>query len=232
MAKVRDRHVGTVQGALGDQVFKVVNGKSYVAEMPHSSKKEPSEAMKNHRAQFGLTMRFSKAVYEQIMLRPFWKAFNPEGTHKVLTTPMKIAKANYHFVTPTTITDLAQLVPDFGFPVVPSATVISNSTISVTIDALGNSGIIDTTVEKHIYLIAVTHISTPVNDGYPANRLLSLKSPQLALNITTELNFVITLDGAMSQAFGAYTTKKPFFVLVTTDTNDVPVHFSSTFLSA
>ena len=49
MARVRDRHNGTIQGALGDQVYKVVNGDSYVAQLPHRSNAEPSEKVKNQK---------------------------------------------------------------------------------------------------------------------------------------------------------------------------------------
>jgi len=230
MAKVRDRHVGTVQGALGDQVFKVLNGDSYVAQLPHKSNTEPSVKVKNQRKRFGLTAKFAKAIYALLLLRLFWKSYTPAETTKKLSVYTKIGKANFNAVTSTDISDLAVLVPDFGFPVVPTATTLTKSTVTVVVDPLGDSGIINLTNEKYVYALCVIHFSQPTATIYDDNRFLSLKSARLNLTLTGDLSFTMTLDGAMGQVFDAYTAKKAWFVLVTTDTDEAPVHFSSTFV--
>ena len=148
-----------------------------------------------------------------------------------MSTYTKIGKANFNTVSATEISDLAFLVPDFGFSVTASETTLTNSTVTVAADPLGDSGIIDIVEEKYIYALCVIHFSNPANTALTPNRFLSLKSSRQNLSIINPLTFTLELDSAMGQVFDAYTTKKAWFVLVTTDTDEVPVHFSSTFLS-
>ncbi|MCX6159342.1 MAG: hypothetical protein NTY74_15285 [Ignavibacteriae bacterium] len=229
MAKVRDQHLGAIQGQVGPQVFKILNGDSYVAQLPHRSNVEPSDAVKERRKQFGLTMKFAKAIYMLLMLRLFWKSFIPDGAKKAMTTMSKIAKASYPCVSATEITDIALLAPDFGFAVTTTTKTLANDEFTVVTAALGDTGIIDTTKETTVYLLCVAHLSEPTSNTYSANRFFSLKSAGQILSTSTALTFTIPLDSAMGQVYDAYATKKAFFVLVTTDSNGAPVHFSSTF---
>lgn len=229
MAKVRDQHLGTIQGRVGPQVFKVLNSQSYVAQLPHRSQTVATEAVMNQRKRFSLTVKFMKAIYSLVSLKYFWSKFTPEFTSKKIQTSAKITRANYPNVTATEITDLALLVPDFGFSVEISSSEINLGHVRVDIDAIGNTGIIDTEVEKFIFMACVMHLSNPVSNTYPANRFFSLVSDNVTLSISEPLRFDILLDDSKSEIFKAYDTKKTFIVLITTDTKNDPVHFSSTY---
>lgn len=231
MARVRDQHLGTIQGQVGPQVFKVLNGDSYVAQLPHRSNVEPSDAVKNQRKRFGLVMKLTKGIYVMGITKPFWKDVTIEGSTKVLTISTKIAKTNFSNVTPTEVLDTATLVPDFGFAVDTTNITLANDGISATTAALSDTGIINTAIEKFIALGCVLHLSEPTITSAPSHRFLSLASSKINLNTSNPLTFNLVLDSSMGQIFDLYQTKKAFFVLVTYDINNVPVHFSSTFHS-
>lgn len=230
MAKVIDRHAGTIKGALGDQVFKYLNGESYVAQLPHKSQVEPSAKVKAQRTRFGLIAKFAKAIYALLFLRFYWKSFVPEGTTKKLSTFTKIAKASKEFVSSTDISDLAFLAPDFGFPVVPTTTTLANTGVTLVVDPLGNSGYIDPVIETNVHALCVIHLSDPVVSALTQNRFLSLMSPGQTLSLSNELTFNMPFDGSKGEVFDAYPTRKAWFILITTNAMNEPVHYSSTFI--
>jgi hypothetical protein len=232
MAKVADQHLGTIRGKLGPQVFKMVNGDAYVAKLPHPSLAEPSVATKGRRRKFGLTMKLVKMIVSLVLLKSFWKDYDMIASTKKLSVGNKIVKINYPNVTDTGYTDLMQLGPDFGFTIVPSTFTVAKTGITVQLDAIGTETVINTAVEKNCTLLGFLFFADPINPGQFVNRFLPLMSAQQTLSLTTPLSFSLDLSEQDGKIFDAYTTKKAFFALVTTDINNVPVHYSDTIQSA
>lgn len=231
MAKLNDQHLGTIRGALGPQVFKMLFGEAYVARLPRRTMNEPSAETIERRNRFRLTMKFSKSVYELTMLRRFWNEFTPEGLTKRIPTIAKIAKVSYQSIQPTAVLDGTFLAPDFGFRLSPTDVSINSTGINVTLDPLGEDTQIDTGVEKYIRLGCVTHLSSPSNGTISANRFLSFVSPNVILNLTNSLSFSIPIDSTKAMIYNAYDSHKTFLILVTLDEKGKPVRFSMTFVS-
>ncbi len=231
MAKLNDQHLGTLRGALGPQVFKMLFGEAYVARLPRRTLNEPSAETIERRNRFRLCMKFSKSVYGLIKLRPFWDAFIPEGVTKRIPTIAKIAKTSYMSITATDVQDITFLAPDFGFKAVTTSVTIDSSAISVAIDPIGSGEGIDPDIEKFIQLGCVMHLQDPINGTQTAHRFMNFSSANVVLNLANPLSFSISIDSTHQSIYEAYDTHKTFLIFVTLDANGKPVHFSNTFIS-
>ncbi|MFA7361907.1 MAG: hypothetical protein WC139_12820 [Candidatus Kapaibacterium sp.] len=231
MAKLNDQHLGTLRGALGPQVFKMLFGEAYVARLPRRTMNEPSAETIERRNRFKMCMKFSKSLYGLRSLRPFWDAFIPEGVTKRIPTIAKIAKVSYQSITTTAILDETFLAPDFGFSVTTTDLTIDGTEINVAIDPLGLNQGFDLAVEKFIQLDCVMHLSDPVNGTLVSNRFMNFVSANVVLNLANPLSFNIPLDPTRQSIYSAYETHKTFMILTTSDANGKSVHFSNTFVS-
>ena len=227
MAKVRDRHLGTIQGAVGDQVFKVRSGESYLAELPHLSGKTPSVKSVNARKKFGNTGKFASAVNGLPSFKNLWDNVTPDR----ISPYNGIFKANYPFISSSDVTDLASIVPFVnGFSVTTTTVSVSSTEIEVAIAPIGTNAEIDTSVELYIQLGAVIKCSDPVADTVPGLYFIPVKSDNLSLNLTTALDFTATLSNQSASLYGAYSTHKTYLGLVTLTVDGKAVHFSSGFV--
>lgn len=231
MAKLNDQHLGTIRGALGPQVFKMLFGEAYVARLPRRTMNEPSAETLERRSRFKLCMKFSKSVYELSMLRKFWNDFTPEGVTKRIPTIAKIAKASYQSIAPTGVLDGTFLAPDFGFSVITTDLSIDGTQIDVSIDPLGTNQGFDLSVEKYIRLGCVMHLTDPVSGTLTSHRFMSFASPNVSLNVINPLSFSIPIDPTRGTIYNAYDTHKTFLILVTTDESGKSMRFSNTFIS-
>lgn len=231
MAKLNDQHLGTLRGALGPQVFKMLFGEAYVARLPRKTLKEPSAETIERRNRFKMCMKFSKSLYGIKSLRPFWDVFVPEGVTKRIPTIAKIAKVTYDTVTSAAILDTTFLAPDFGFNITTTDLTVGDTEISVAIDPLGTNQGFDTNVEKFIQLGCVMHLSDPVNGTQVSHRFMNFVSSNVVLNLANPLSFSIPIEPARQSIYNAYDTHKTFLIFVTLDSNGKSVHFSNTFIS-
>ncbi len=232
MAKVTDQHVGVVRGQLGPQVWKMVNGESYVAKMPHPSLKEASPETLARRKKFGLTMKLVKMIVSLLLLKTFWKDYIMGDTDKPYTVSNKIVKINYPNTTDTGYSDLMQLGPDFGFTINDTSFTVAKTGIEVVFAAIGTGTVINPAVEVNCTLEGFIHFSDPVNTGQFEHRFLPLISAQALLSLSNPMTFNFDLNDTQQKIFDAYTTKKVYVALVTQDTNNLPVHYSDTVRSA
>lgn len=231
MAKLNDQHLGTLRGALGPQVFKMLFGEAYVARLPRRTLNEPTAETIERRNRFKMCMKFSKSLYELSMLRKFWYEFTPEGVTKRIPTIAKIAKVSYQSITPSAVLDETFLAPDFGFGFTTTDVTIDETEISVSIDPIGTEQGIDLAAEKYIRLGCVMHLFDPVNGTQVANRFMNFVSPNVILNLANPLSFSIPIVSAKQSIYNAYDTHKTFLIFVTSDANGNSVRFSNTFVS-
>ncbi|MFZ4591606.1 MAG: hypothetical protein ACOYN6_11445 [Ignavibacteria bacterium] len=232
MAKVIDQHLGTVRGQLGPQVWKMVNGESYVARMPHPSLKEASPATIARRKKFGMTMKLVKMIVSLILLKAFWKDYDMDGSDKPYTVSNKVVKINYPNTTDTGYSDLMQLGPDFGFTINDTTFTVANTGIDIVFAAIGTETVINPAIETKCTLEGFIHFSDPINTGQFEHRFLPLVSGQSNLSLTNPMTFNFELNDTQQKIFDAYTTKKVYVALVTQDASNVPVHYSDTVRSA
>jgi hypothetical protein len=231
MTKVVDQHLGALRGAMGPQVFKMKGGKSYAARLPHPSLVQPSVETIARRNRFKLTLKMSKRMHDIPQLKYLWKNYIIEDESEKISAFNKMTKLTYQRMAATGPLDTARIVPYVGFEVTADIT-LTNTQYTAELQAIGSSTIIDTAVEKYVYLVCVTHLYTPINPDDRANVFFSLVSSRSNLSITNPMTINVELGDFNRQIYDEYTNRKVFFALVTTDANEVPVHYSNTFYSA
>ncbi|MFA7360356.1 MAG: hypothetical protein WC139_04905 [Candidatus Kapaibacterium sp.] len=223
MAYVRDQHLGVIQGALGPQVFKNRRGKSYVAQLPHSSGKTPSVNVINVRKKFGVITRFAKSVNSIPALKTVWDIATPDNM-----SPFNgIFKTNYSNVTTSDVLSTALIVPRFyGFGITSTDLTVDETSINLSIDPIGTDSSIDTNVEKFIQLCAVLKCTDPSIVDSPGIIFAPVMSSNVILNLANPLSFTIEFKDFEQAIYEAYDTHLTFLALVTLDADGKAIHYS------
>ena len=213
-----------VSGKIGDLQFRQRNGVNFIAQNPDSFIPGTDEASVLRRKNFGLAISFGLAINSVSHLNTLWKAYTPDNMAPV----NYMVKQNYHKINDGVISDLAMIVPDWGFGLSATTLELTNTSLSAALSAIGTGAGIDEAVERDIYLAAVVHLSSPVDGVEEPNAFLTLLSASQAIDLINPLTFTIDLDSVEGQMFDAYQTRKVFAALFTVDANDSPVRFSKT----
>ena len=226
MAKVRDQHLGTIQGAVGPQVFKVLRGNSYVAQLPHMSGIAPTQKAIIARSRFGITGKFASAVNKIVAFKKLWDIYTPNN----ISPYNGIFRENYPYITETDVTELASITPMLtGFNVTTTEVSVDAGGVNVSIDPIGTNSEIDTMIEKYIQLGAVIKCTDPVVPNTPSVNFISLKSDNVSLNLINPLTFSISLSEQQKNLFAAYDTHVTFLGFVTITADVASVHNSTGF---
>lgn len=223
MAILRDRHLGTIQGSVGDQVFKLRGNKSYIAQLPHSNGKLPTEKLINIRKKFANVVLFSKAVNSVPAFKAIWDLVTPNEV-----SPYNgIFKNNYRFITSSDITERALVVPKMGgFDVSTTDVSVDSSSLSVSLDPIGSLSGIDTTIEKYIRLGAVIKCTDRIDLADEPMVLLPLSSDNVILNLINPLTFSVNLLSSQKNIYDAYDTHITYLAFVTIDEENTAVRYS------
>lgn len=75
MAKVKDAHLGHIQGKVGNVVYRMIGKKSFVGKAPSNPKKTKSEIAIAVRSSMSALSRFASAVNSSRKLKELWKGF-------------------------------------------------------------------------------------------------------------------------------------------------------------
>ena len=138
MAKVRDNHLGALQGMIGSSVFKIKNGKTFAASAPRKRKKTKTEPESATMSRMGFLSRFASAVCRIKILKDLWKNyysvsfdisenFVNESFQRVVA--VNYPKTAYNFLTPD-----AMLTPESGNNIFVSSKLIESENFTIEFD--------------------------------------------------------------------------------------------------
>jgi len=224
MAKLKKQVLGKVSGALGDIVFREVNGKNVVGMKPSNVKVPNDPESIARRAKFALSAKLAQAIALHPELKVFWKSKAPSG----LSTHNYIIKSNYINVLPDGITDFVKLLPAAGFPVTSSNISVSDQFVRVELDAIGTNNNINPAVETQIEMLSIVFLTQPVDESVDDYSIISASSGNLALDLNNAILFTAPLVGNDELLFGKYQTNKSFSAFVTKDAAGNVINFSNT----
>ncbi|MFA5011715.1 MAG: hypothetical protein WC644_07135 [Ignavibacteria bacterium] len=129
MAKVRDTHLGNVQGQIGSLVYKMRGTKKFVGAAPKKSTKPDTESAKAVLSSMGVVSKFASAVCKINKLKKVWKVYVSEFSkeyqyiesstfNKVVAVNRKLSSNNYlstkAMLTPENIYDIKILNYDIN----------------------------------------------------------------------------------------------------------------------
>jgi hypothetical protein len=224
MAKLKKQVLGRISGALGDLVFREVNGKNVVG-MKASSFNSPNDPESiARRAKFTLSAKLAQAINSHQKLKDIWTLKAPAGqsSHNFLI------KSNYLNVLPDDLSGLIKLVPDAGFPISSSAGNITASGMQVTLNVIGVNNLINLVAETNVQMLSVIFFGDSVDTSVAPYALVNASSAVQALSLTNPLTFNAPLIGNDELLFDKYQVHKAFNVLLTMDASGNIIHYSNT----
>jgi hypothetical protein len=228
MGRMNKQVLGKISGSVGDIVFRQRNGKNFAMTKPGSFIPGDDPQSIDRRDRFGLTVKFCSQVNSVPYLNALWAKKAPNGAiaYNFLT------KTNYKVITPSDITDQAVLVPEFGFSVTVNSAAIVPPQVNAVINPIGTTAGIDPVTEPTIRLVCIVCLSNPNDEFLDSNAFITMASPGQTTVLDTQLTFTIPYSNQETQIYNAYQDSKAFFALVTLDSDDNPVHYSTTFLNS
>jgi len=224
MAKLKKQVLGKISGALGDIVFREVNGKNVVGMKPSSFNIPNDPDSLARRAKFALSAKLAQAINKNQKLKDIWAVKSPSGqsTHNFLI------KSNYINVLPADLTNLVKLVPDAGFPVSVSSNTISSAGIEINLNSIGDNNYIDPAIEINVQMFTVLFLNDALDETVEPFKLISAGSPVQSLSLSNPLTFNAPLIGNDELIFAKYQSQKAFSVFLTTDADGNVIHYSNT----
>lgn len=226
MARVRDQHVGVLQGKLGPQVFKLLRGNHFAARLPRLSNKEPKQNVLMNRKRFSLTAKFAESVHQIPGLNEIWDLATPNSM-----SPFNgIFKNSFKNVTTTDVISTATIVPQIGgFGVTTTDVSVDGQEVSVTIDPIGSITRIDPNIEKFIRLGFVIKCTDKTDEKFEDIMFISGFSSNVPLNLVNPISFSATIFDSDRDIFAMYDTHVTYLAFMTLDANGNPIHFSKGF---
>jgi hypothetical protein len=228
MGRMNKQVLGKISGSVGDIVFRQRNGKNFAMTKPGSFTPGDDPQSIDRRNRFGLTLKFCSQINSVPYLKTLWSKRAPNGA----VAYNYLVKTNYKMVTPADISDQAVLVPEFGFGVTVNSTVIAPPQASAVINPIGTTAGIDPAAEPTIRLVCIVCLSSPDDEFFESSAFITMASPGQTTVLDTQLTFTIPYSNQETQIYNAYQDSKAFFALVTLDSDDNPVHYSTTFLNS
>lgn len=228
MAKIRKQVLGVISGAVGDVLFRVIDGNAYVGTRPISFTPGTDALSVARRERFSMATKFSRTINSIPELKTIWKAVTPSR----LTQYNMIVKINYHNVQHNAVTELVKLVPEIGFQLTASGIDINPERLRVDIDSVASNAGINLTNEQFFKLVGVFHLSNPVNEQAAPHAFMRVVSEDTPIDLENPFSYQITFMNQVSQLVEQYQVRKVFLTLLTLDINKNPVHYSNTFYNS
>jgi hypothetical protein len=231
MARIKNELTGRASGKVGQQIYRIRDGKTSLCALPASFKVSQSEKAVTGRSRFRLCLKTAQAMGQISQLKHFWKNTSVTAGDSNSSPFNKMVKCLYPYVLQDNLDDAMPVVPGLGFVAEKDTVTLADNSITAGINPIGTSQGIDTNVEKFFQLVCIVYCKTPVDERKAPYNFIWCISDKTALNLTNPLSLSITVAGTKTTLFDLYTNHKAYFTLITTTNDGVPVRYSDTFTS-
>jgi len=224
MAEVFKAVIGRLTGALGNMVFRNHEDVTTITMRPRKYEVKMTEAIIQRRERFALTGSFSMAINRDANLKYTWeKVYNKKK--RIMTT---IFKENYKHITYNNISNAATLAPPLGIGISKSASTLTGTDVSVTLEPIGTKTKINLSSEVSIYMTALIYCKTPVIATEDPFKFVNITSSSIALSLTNPLTFEVELQDTEMQIYDMYSEHTLFAAFFTLNDIGVPVNYTNT----
>jgi hypothetical protein len=231
MARIKNELTGRASGKVGQQIYRIRDGKTSLCALPASFKVSQSELAVKGRNRFGLTLKTAQAMGQISQLKHFWKITSISAGDSNRSPFNKMVKCLYPYVLQDNLDDVMPIVPGLGFIAENDTVTLANNSIAAELNPVGIAQGIDTTVEKFFQLVCIIHCKIPVDERKAPYNFIWCISDKVTLNLTNPLSLSIPIAGTKTTLFDLYTDHKAYFTLITSTNDGVPVRYSDTFTS-
>ncbi|MCX6157797.1 MAG: hypothetical protein NTY74_07450 [Ignavibacteriae bacterium] len=231
MARIKNELTGRASGKVGQQIYRIRDGKTSLCALPASFKVSQSEKAVTGRSRFGLGLKLAHGLCEIPQLKYFWKNTSVSSGDSNSTPFNKMMKEIYPYVFKDDLDVVLPIVPGLGFIAEKSSATLANDDVTAVINAIGTTQEIDPAVEVTFRLACIVYCKTPLDERKAPYKFIWCISDDIPLNLATTQTISIALEGQKTTLFDMYSTHRAYFTLITLDADSVPVHYSDTFTS-
>lgn len=231
MARLHNFLTGKLSGTLGDVAFRQVNGNTIVVQKTKSFVPGTDAESVWRRQRFGIAVKLSQAIYSIPELKTLWEKSTPPKKsvyNFILRSNLKLIPNVGSSTEGALPLDSVLLTPELGFPVEASSVVISNDSIAIVLNPLGESSGIDTRSESSAKLFILLCLSDRVNISFDRFKFITSVSVPKEISLDVPLNFILNFTAHDLPLVAGDRSKKAFFVLVILDSGGNIVHHSNT----
>jgi len=224
MANLIKSVLGRPTGAVGDIVFRQMDGKTIVATRPGSFMPGIDEASVDRRSKFRFAVKLASAANGMDDIREIWDQNVDAGS------PFQnLVKTNYPYVDADGLPGSYKLTPAGGFGTSTSLITVSPVAIEAELNPLGDNIGIDTAEEVSIRLLSLVYLYNPTDPNCPAYDFLVKASEDIPLQLASAVIFSVPLMNQDTEKYNLYQNRSVYFAVVTLDAEGNVVHFSTTF---
>ncbi|MGE5457837.1 MAG: hypothetical protein ACM3RX_05745 [Methanococcaceae archaeon] len=204
MARVRSNFFG-ISGKLGDKVYKIMNGKTYVARLPEKFTLPMDAASVERRKKFSLCVKLAHSINKIPAFHYVWKKYL-----RTTNVPGKIIKEIYSRITPDDISNL-NLTPRINFLCNVKSLVFTPGKITIVFLPLGQKTEIWEPAEGQIALHGVLTLINKDADVKLRHLCIPLSSEYQKTDLVNEMTFELMLPALVEDRLADY----PFIALHT-----------------
>lgn len=225
MAKVRDNHLGALQGKMGSSVFKIRKGKTIAASMPRKRKKEKTESESATMTRMGILSRFASAVCQINKLKDLWNNYYDvhfSFSEKFDNEPFqRIIAENYPFAATNFLTADTMLTPVMGCSIFVSNIVIESEIITIEFDV---KDILLKEINQHCEFFLMIHLSHPLDKSFNKikhnHKFIILKKSGKSITFSDKGNtFSFNFNSQCKKVFDDFNKAMVFFSIVSYEVN-------------
>ena len=226
MATLKKTVLGRLSGAVGDVVFRELNGKNFVGLRALSFVPGSDQSSVERRSKFYLSTQLASTINSNFRLRSLWLRSIPSGKNVY----NHLIKSNYSNLLYNNVGDLVKIVPGFGFSISSKGITISDTSVQVLTEAIGDNAGINPSVETKVQLAAIIYLSNPIDGSVKLQNFMSLLSLAQDIKLNEGFTFEINLSNQNQLIIKKYQSRKGFFSLLTLNVDDEVVNYSGTFV--
>ncbi|MGE5458112.1 MAG: hypothetical protein ACM3RX_07140 [Methanococcaceae archaeon] len=221
MARVY-RNMFGISGKLGDKIYRIMNGKTFVTRRPESYKIPMDQASIERRTKFSICQKMSHAVNSIPSLKLTWRKYYKKGALSA-----KIFSSNYSRITLSSV-DRFELVPRYNFIAKLKSMNADLSFIRTVFQPLGTGSEIWDQEENQVALYGVLTLMNELTDIKLKYLVTPLASLFQKTSLEAELEFELQVPAVIADNIKNFTSVYLHLVMVTVNIEGMPVKNSNT----
>lgn len=225
MAKLKNPVLGNVSGTVGNIIFMEKGDSTFLYKKTDRTGLPATPAMALARQKFKLVSLITTGITKTNELKMLW----PANRKLRITRFNNILQANYSRVSTFDDLDHPVLAPGSGFQLQNIVITPTSTGLTFASDAPGIESGVNTNLEKMVVGAGIVFLHSPVRDSDPAFKVLRIKTGLQPLDSDTPINLSNDYNGDELTAFQSYSDKKIFLILITLNSEGVPVNRSVQF---
>lgn len=225
MAKVRDRHLGSLQGQVGAVVFKMRGNKSFVGVAPAKSRKPKTESGKAVLSSMGVVSKFASAIYKINALKKVWANYISgfSASYRSIESSVfnRIVAVNHRFSSNNYLSSITRLTPEEGNNIFVKKHSINTSELTLEFDI--DEALLKELSPKCDFFLMI-HLSHPLgkkSDKVKDNhKFIILKKSEKSFTLNDKDNtFSFPFNLEYKKALDDFRKAMVFFSIVSYDEN-------------